>query len=93
MTLSADDLTEIRAGLAELSPEDRQLAEAQRLCPVQGKPLGIMGKPVKVELGDKQAVFVCCKGCAAKAMKDPAAMLKKVEDFKRLPPILMGDKP
>src|SRR5260370_39889936 len=42
--------TDIKANLAKLNAEDRQLAEAQKLCPISGDPLGEMGKPVKVTI-------------------------------------------
>jgi hypothetical protein len=64
-----------------LDPADRQLARAQRLCPITEAPLGAMGKPVKVVLRN-QPVFLCCKGCVLKANKDPLATLKKVEHFR-----------
>lgn len=86
--LTADDLAKIRANLPKLSPADRKAVEVQKLCPVQGSYLGSMGVPIKVDLGGGRSVFVCCKGCIAKAKKDPDAMLKKVEEFKKLPPVL-----
>lgn len=93
LKLSAEDLADIRDGLSKLSPEDRKLAEAQRLCPVLGKPLGIMGKPLKVDLGKSRSVWVCCKGCPDRAQKDADNTLRKVEEFKKLPPIETGGKP
>lgn len=75
------DAEKIRAALAKLPPEDRALAEAQRLCPVTDEPLGSMGMPIKLILKG-QAVFVCCKACRADAEKDPDGMLKKVASFK-----------
>jgi len=91
--LSAEDIAEIRAGLAKLSLEDRKLAVAQRFCPVKGKPLGLMGPPPKVDLGGGRSIFICCDGCAEKAGKDRGGMLKKVEEFKALPPLETGAKP
>ena len=63
---------------AQLPADDKALAEAQKVCPVTGEPLGSMGVPVKVTLKG-QAVFLCCKGCVGKAEKDPDAVLKKVK--------------
>jgi Cu(I)/Ag(I) efflux system membrane fusion protein len=61
----------IRAALAKLSPEDRQLAEAQVYCAVENKNrLGAMGPPVKVEL-QGQVVFLCCDGCEGDARAHP----------------------
>ena len=54
--------TEVQASLAGLAPEDRQAAEAQKVCPVTGEELGGMGVPVKVTVKD-QPVFLCCKSC------------------------------
>jgi RND family efflux transporter MFP subunit len=91
--LSQAEAAEARANLGKLPPADRRAADAQRLCPVQGEALGTMGVPIKVDLGGGRAVFVCCKGCIGKAQKNPEAVLKKAEEFKKLPPVLPGDKP
>ena len=80
--LTADELAEVEANRAKLSPEDRKLVEAQKLCPVQGNVLGTMGVPIKVDLGGGRSVFVCCKGCVAKAQKDPEGTLGKVNLLK-----------
>jgi len=70
------------AGLRELSPTDRALAEKQRFCPIiEGTRLGSMGKPVKVVL-DGQPVFVCCKACVKQAEADPAKTLQRVAELK-----------
>src|SRR5262249_37144726 len=72
----------IRDALAELSPEDRKLADQQQFCPIQSaNQLGAMGKPVKVMLKG-QAVFLCCKGCVEKAQADPDKTLAKVKELK-----------
>jgi hypothetical protein len=60
---------------------------------VLGKPVGSMGKPIKVELGKGRSIFVCCKGCPNKAQKDPDGMLRKIEQFKRMPPLLPEARP
>jgi membrane fusion protein, copper/silver efflux system len=79
--VAKDDET-IRRALAKLSPEDRKLAEAQRVCPVTDKFLGAMGTPVKLTvLG--QTVFVCCEGCDEAAQEKPQETLKKVEGLKK----------
>lgn len=78
---SAEGDPEVRAALAKLPPEDRQLAEAQKTCPVSGEPLGSMGTPIKLTLNGESA-FICCKSCRKKAESDPAAMLKKVAELK-----------
>jgi multidrug efflux pump subunit AcrA (membrane-fusion protein) len=81
-TTPEDQDLKVKANLAKLSTPDRQLAEAQKLCPIQGNRLGSMGPPVKVVL-DGQPVFLCCKGCEADARKDPARTLAEVERLKK----------
>ncbi len=73
---------EVLANLAKLSPEDRALADAQGYCSVQPEErLGSMGVPIKVMVKD-QPVFVCCKGCEKKAVRDADATLAQVADLK-----------
>lgn len=72
----------IVAALAELSPDERKLAEAQRFCAVEGtNRLGSMGKPVKVMI-DGQAVFVCCAGCEDAAKSEREKTLNRVKRLK-----------
>ncbi len=66
------------AALAELSPEDRALAEKQKICPVSGEPLGSMGKPYKVTV-EGQDVLLCCQGCEEEIKKDPQKYLAKIK--------------
>jgi len=68
---------EERKNIAELPAEDRELALAQRTCPITGKPLGSMGVPYKITLRGRP-VFLCCKGCAGKAKNAPEETLKKL---------------
>jgi hypothetical protein len=73
---------DVKASLAELSPEDRRLAEAQGFCAVeQGNRLGSMGKPFKIVLKN-QPVFLCCEGCQARARANPEQILANVEKLK-----------
>jgi hypothetical protein len=72
---------EVEASLAKLAPEDRRLAEAQKLCPVQGTRLGEMGVPVKLMI-DGQPVYLCCKGCLKQAQGDPEKTLAKVKELR-----------
>lgn len=90
--ITGERLARVLAGLDRLAPEDRKRAVAQRLCPIQGKPLGLMGKPVELPL-DGVTVFLCCKSCADDAKVDPKGTLKKAEESKKLPPILPGGTP
>jgi Cu(I)/Ag(I) efflux system membrane fusion protein len=68
---------EHRAALAQLSPEDRTLAERQKICPVAGMPLGSMGTPVKVQI-DGRTVFLCCKGCEGPLRASPEKYLSEL---------------
>jgi membrane fusion protein, copper/silver efflux system len=62
---------------AELAPEDRPLAERQRVCPVTNEPLGSMGTPARVVVSG-QVVFLCCQGCEGTLKRDPAKYLAKL---------------
>lgn len=42
------------------------------------EPLGSMGTPVKVMVGDKP-IYLCCKGCIKKVKAEPATYLAMVE--------------
>jgi hypothetical protein len=71
----------INAAMEKLPPEDRAIAKAQKLCPIQDEPLGSMGVPIKVMVKD-QPVFVCCKGCKEEAISNADDTLKKVAELK-----------
>ena len=45
-----------------LSKHDQLKIATQKICPVSGNPLGSMGTPTKVRVGDEE-VFLCCQGC------------------------------
>jgi hypothetical protein len=75
----------VKANLAKLSAEDRQLAEAQKLCPISDEPLGSMGTPVKVPVKD-QPVLLCCKSCQTDALAQPDKTLAKVNELKKKAP-------
>ncbi len=49
----------------------------QATCPVMDEPLGSMGQPVKVLVGDKP-IYLCCKGCVKKVQAQPAKYLAVV---------------
>lgn len=80
---SGEAAQKIHDNLAALSADDRQLAEAQKYCPVMPEVLlGEMGSPIKTTL-DGHAVMVCCKGCAKAAEKNSQATLNalaKIQD-------------
>lgn len=80
----ANEATEkkVSATLAKLKPEDRQLAESQKFCAVMThERLGGMGTPLKLDIKG-EPVFVCCKGCRTKALKNPDETLARVADLK-----------
>ena len=43
--------------------------------------LGEMGPPIKLDVKG-QAVFICCKGCRSKALREADKTLAKVAQFK-----------
>jgi len=44
---------------------DQLKIAAQGICPVMGKPLGSMGSPIKVKIGEED-LFLCCDACRTK---------------------------
>ncbi|HEV3443669.1 MAG TPA: efflux RND transporter periplasmic adaptor subunit [Gemmataceae bacterium] len=67
------------AGLLELTPADRALAVKQSYCPVTNKPLGSMGTPTRMLIGDR-IIFLCCAGCEATLKKNPSKYLSKMHE-------------
>ncbi|WP_404309635.1 hypothetical protein [Neorhodopirellula lusitana] len=55
---------------------DELLISLQATCPVSGQPLGSMGKPPKITIGNK-SLFVCCAGCTKKVEASPEQYLTK----------------
>jgi len=81
--VKAEMLTKVSASMKKMPIKERTAAEAQKYCAIANKNLlGLMGTPVMLELEGKP-VFLCCKGCVAKANANPAATLAKVEDLKK----------
>jgi len=70
--------SEMNEAFAKLSPADRNLAEAQEVCPVSDEPLGSMGTPIKVTV-DGRDVFVCCAGCEDELKKNFDEYVAKLE--------------
>ena len=56
---------------------DTALVKRQAKCPVMDEPLGSMGLPIKVMVGDRP-IFLCCKGCIKKIQAEPAKYLAMV---------------
>lgn len=74
---------EVEAGFAALAPADRGPARAQGFCAVQtDNPLGSMGAPVKVKIGEQDA-YLCCAGCRRKALANPEQTLAAVAELQR----------
>lgn len=63
--------------VVEATTADARLVAEQATCPVMDEPLGSMGRPIKVMVGDKP-IFLCCKGCIKKVQADPAKYLAMV---------------
>ncbi len=73
---------DLETAMAELNPEDRTEAEAQKFCAVMNTSLlGSMGPPLKLDVKG-QPVFVCCDGCKSKAMKNADQTLATVSKLK-----------
>jgi hypothetical protein len=81
-----DTDADIRANLSQLGPEDEQLAEQQKYCPMmEGVRLGEMGRPYKVTVrGD--SMFVCCKNCVLAAQNEPDRALARIRDLRPVRP-------
>lgn len=74
--------SDVALAMAELSPEDRKEAEAQKFCAVMNTSLlGSMGAPLKLDVKG-EPVFVCCAGCKSKALKNPEDTLATVSKLK-----------
>lgn len=56
---------------------DTALIKRQANCPVMDEPLGSMGQPIKVMVGDRP-IFLCCKGCIKKIQAEPTKYLTMV---------------
>jgi hypothetical protein len=77
-----DKEAKIKASLDKLDPADRKLAEEQKYCAIETENrLGSMDKPIKIMIED-QPVFLCCKGCEKRALKDPEKTLATVKKLK-----------
>ena len=63
--------------LTGLSPQDRELALKQKVCPVTLQSLGSMGPPIRL-LIEGEPVLICCAGCEAPLRKSPAKYLAKL---------------
>lgn len=75
---SMSEDSEMNEAMAKLSPADRTLAEAQKVCPVNGAPLGSMGTPIKVAVEGRE-IFVCCEGCVEELKSDFSKYAAKLD--------------
>lgn len=74
-----EEAAKIEVNLGKLSPEDRDLADAQGFCPVMtDSPLGAMGPPIKLTVNN-ETIFLCCEGCQKKALANPEKTLATVK--------------
>jgi hypothetical protein len=70
-----------RVVITTATAADQTAIRTQNKCPVLGTTLGSHGTPIKVGLGG-QTLFVCCKGCVGKVVKDPDAYLAKAAELR-----------
>ena len=64
----------------KLPSDQAEVAVAQGFCPITDSRLGAMGVPIPVEVNG-QTVFICCEGCRAGLLGDPAKHLKHLADL------------
>lgn len=62
VSLTSQVATGQETKLTKLTKYDQLKVATQSICPVTGKPLGSMGDPLKVKIGEEE-IFLCCKGC------------------------------
>jgi hypothetical protein len=74
----------ISVNLAKLDPEDRAIAEHQKICAADNcdNRLGAGGPPAKAVWQDKPAFF-CCKECEQWALAHPAETLAKIRQLEK----------
>jgi hypothetical protein len=67
------------AVLDHLDNDDKVVFARQQVCPVTRAKLGSMGDPIKV-LVDGKPLYLCCRGCVAKAQNTPEKYLAKAHE-------------
>lgn len=65
-------------GIANLPPVEQKVALKQGICPITREPLGSMGTPIKVQVGDR-SIYVCCQGCVSTLLERSMNDLPKAE--------------
>ena len=63
--------------ISSATAADAALIAQQKVCPVMDEPLGGMGQPIKVLIGE-HPIYLCCKGCIKKVQAEPAKYLAMV---------------
>lgn len=62
-------------GVRLLPTSEQRAALRQKTCPVNGEPLGSMGKPIRVDVAGR-SVYVCCAGCVNAVRRNPQKYLR-----------------
>lgn len=75
--VEADEAAFIEKHTAAVAEAQGGESYPSKTCPVSGEPLGSMGDPVNIVVGNS-LVKVCCAGCEKGIAKDPAKMVAKV---------------
>lgn len=75
--VAASAPTNLKISVSAATQADAALIARQQTCPVMDEPLGAMGNPIKVMVGDKP-IFLCCKGCIKKVQAEPSKYLAMV---------------
>ena len=73
----ASSLPRTKVTVAALNGADRAAIGRQRVCPVSGLALDSMGGPIKVLVGDKGSLYLCCKNCLLTVEDKPEVYLAK----------------
>ena len=73
------EIPETMKGIALLAASDQVAALKQKTCPVTGDLLGSVGKPYKVQIGER-TVFVCCEGCIEELKAEPQKFLADLQN-------------
>ena len=71
---------EMLVEINKLPSGQAELAVAQGFCPIADSRLGAMGVPIPVDVNG-QTVFICCEGCRADLLGDPAKHLKHLAEL------------
>jgi hypothetical protein len=66
------------AAIKQLPEAEQAVAIKQLVCPVNGGPLGAMGKPYKVT-AEGRSFYLCCDGCEDEVKADPKAIIAKLD--------------